>query len=179
MKSWVFAMMVVAAGSLVACSSSDGSGGNGGSGGDGGSGANGGSGGSGGSGGNTATTGTGTTGTTAGTTTTTTQAQLTCADEADFETCAECCSTEEQPDAYDVLLNYAVEACACTSEAASPCYAQCTDICSGSQPGQECITCLNTEFGKSQSACVSSAFQQCGADSTCSPWIECAQGCPQ
>lgn len=174
MKCWIYAVMLVAAGAMMGCSSGGSGSANGGNGGDGGS-----DGGNGGAGGNPTTT------VTTGGMTTTTTSQKNCADEATFADCASCFATDYPMGAelYDALVG----CLACTA-----CYTACNGAMVGcpmppAMPdacdvdGEVCGADMNPATGCTKCALMGTCadeYSACGMSQECQVFAQSLAQCP-
>ncbi|MBI4701768.1 MAG: hypothetical protein HY744_11525 [Deltaproteobacteria bacterium] len=100
-----------------------------------------------------------------------------CADEANFQDCANCFA-EENPDGANAYVQAIVDNCLCANECKEECAAECKDP-NSLKDGTPCSTCFDETTAKQDSACIQGFVASCKADQSCIDFATSLQDCPE
>lgn len=98
-----------------------------------------------------------------------------CGDTADRAECLSCCNQEHPVGSAMIAEGFATE---CLCAATAPCRTECADeiVCGGGSQSQECVDCaaqLTDDM-----PCATRVAEECWADASCTPIMECFGVCP-
>ena len=101
-----------------------------------------------------------------------------CADEANFNDCAECL-VNENPTGYQAYAMALIDNCYCENDCATSCSSFCSDSTGQTAPSSECETCVDGVASDQNSACIQGWSADCGSDANCMAFVEALNTCPQ
>jgi len=90
------------------------------------------------------------------------------------DACFGCCEVNYGPE-MDAINEKFFDLCLCGPGA--PCLMECNNVCGGmAEPNPPCESCIN-DISNNQDQCILDAVDNCVADPSCAPILECWSGC--